>query len=62
MLKAGRGKIINIASQAATVALRHHAAYSASKAGVLGPTRALAYEWAGRGVTVGHDKRSGHCH
>ena len=36
MLKAGRGKIINIASQAATVALRHHAAYCASKAGVLG--------------------------
>jgi NAD(P)-dependent dehydrogenase (short-subunit alcohol dehydrogenase family) len=52
MLKARRGKIINIASQAATVALKDHAAYCASKAGVLGLTRVLAYEWAGRGVTV----------
>lgn len=52
MLEAGHGKIINIASQAATVALEGHAAYCASKAGVLGLTRAMAYEWAGRGVTV----------
>jgi D-threitol dehydrogenase (NAD+) len=52
MLEAGKGKIINIASQAAGVALRGHAAYCASKAGVLGLTRVLAYEWAGRGVTV----------
>jgi D-threitol dehydrogenase (NAD+) len=52
MLEAGRGKIINIASQAASVALRGHAAYCASKAGVLGLTRVLAYEWAGRGVNV----------
>ena len=52
MLGAGRGKIINLASQAATVALEGHAAYCASKAGVLGLTRVLAYEWAPRGVTV----------
>ena len=52
MLAAGKGKIINIASQAASVALNGHAAYCASKAGVLGLTRVLAYEWAGRGVTV----------
>jgi len=52
MLGAGSGKIVNIASQAATVALKDHAAYCASKAGVLGLTRVLAYEWAGRGVTV----------
>jgi len=52
MLDAGRGKIINIASQAATVALKYHAAYCTSKAGMLGLTRVLAYEWAGRGVTV----------
>jgi NAD(P)-dependent dehydrogenase (short-subunit alcohol dehydrogenase family) len=52
MLEAGRGKIINIASQAATVALKYHVAYCASKAGMLGLTRVLAYEWAGRGVTV----------
>jgi D-threitol dehydrogenase (NAD+) len=52
MLEVGRGKIINLASQAATVALQGHAAYCASKAGVLGLTRVLAYEWAPRGVTV----------
>ena len=52
MLAAGRGRIINLASQAATVALDHHAAYCASKAAVLGLTRVLAAEWAGRGVTV----------
>jgi NAD(P)-dependent dehydrogenase (short-subunit alcohol dehydrogenase family) len=34
------------------VALKYHAAYCASKAGVVGLTRVLAYEWAGRGVTV----------
>jgi NAD(P)-dependent dehydrogenase (short-subunit alcohol dehydrogenase family) len=46
---AGRG---HLASQAATVALDQHAAYCASKAAVLGLTRVLAAEWAGRGVTV----------
>jgi NAD(P)-dependent dehydrogenase (short-subunit alcohol dehydrogenase family) len=52
MLAAGRGRIVNLASQAATVALEQHAAYCASKAAVLGLTRVLAAEWAGRGVTV----------
>lgn len=52
MLSAGRGRIVNLASQAATVALEQHAAYCASKAAVLGLTRVLAVEWAGRGVTV----------
>jgi NAD(P)-dependent dehydrogenase (short-subunit alcohol dehydrogenase family) len=52
MLSAGRGRIVNLASQAATVALEQHAAYCASKAAVLGLTRVLAAEWAGRGVTV----------
>ena len=37
MLEAGGGKIINIASQAASIGLDQHAAYCASKAGVRGP-------------------------
>jgi NAD(P)-dependent dehydrogenase (short-subunit alcohol dehydrogenase family) len=52
MLDQGRGKIINLASQAATVALLGHAAYCASKFGLVGLTKVLAAEWAGRGVTV----------
>ncbi|WP_308188104.1 SDR family oxidoreductase [Rhodococcus rhodochrous] len=52
MLARGSGRIINIASQAATVAIEEHAAYCASKFGVLGLTKVLAAEWAGRGVTV----------
>ena len=52
MLARGSGRIINIASQAATVAISEHAAYCASKFGVLGLTKVLAAEWAGRGVTV----------
>ena len=52
MLAAGRGKIINLASQAASVGLLEHAAYCASKAGVVGLTKVLATEWAGRGVTA----------
>lgn len=52
MLAAGRGKIINLASQAASVALADHVAYCASKFGVVGMTRVLALEWAGRGVTT----------
>jgi D-threitol dehydrogenase (NAD+) len=52
MLSAGRGVIINLASQAATVAIEEHVAYCASKFGVVGITKVLATEWAGRGVRV----------
>jgi NAD(P)-dependent dehydrogenase (short-subunit alcohol dehydrogenase family) len=52
MLECGGGRIVMMASQAALVALDGHAAYSASKAGVLGMMRVMALEWAGRGVTV----------
>jgi len=52
MLAAGGGKIINLASQAGSVALDQHVAYCASKFGVIGVTKVLASEWAGRGVTV----------
>lgn len=52
MLGQGTGAVISLASQAASVALSGHVAYCASKAGLLGMTRVLALEWAGRGVTV----------
>ncbi|CAN5133373.1 D-threitol dehydrogenase [soil metagenome] len=52
MLAAGSGVIINMASQAATVAIDEHVAYCASKFGVVGITKVLATEWAGRGVRV----------
>lgn len=46
------GRIVNIASQAAHVALPDHGPYSASKAGLLGLTRAMASEWGPRGITA----------
>lgn len=52
MLAQGRGTVISIASQAATVALEGHVAYCASKFGLVGMTKVLALEWAGRGVTA----------
>lgn len=52
MIKQKRGKIVNFASQGAVVALDNHAAYNASKAGILGLTRVLAYEWAQFNIQV----------
>lgn len=52
MLERGSGRIINIASLASFVGLFEVAAYTASKAGVAGLTRALAVEWGARGVNV----------
>ena len=52
MLERGGGRIVMMASQAAIIALDGHAAYSASKAGLLGMLRVMALEWGGRGVTV----------
>ncbi|HDR9488255.1 TPA: D-threitol dehydrogenase [Burkholderia aenigmatica] len=52
MLGRGRGRIVNLASQASVVALDRHVAYCASKAAIVGMTQVLALEWAGRGVTV----------
>ena len=46
------GHIITIASLASFIGLHEVAAYTASKAGVAGLTRALAVEWARYGVTV----------
>ena len=52
MLAAGRGRIVILASQAALVGLENHAAYGASKAGLLGMLRTMAVEWGPHGVTI----------
>ncbi len=48
----GSGKVVNIASNFALKGVSHHAAYSASKAGVIAFTRSMAVEWARHGVQV----------
>jgi 3-oxoacyl-[acyl-carrier protein] reductase len=52
MLERGSGRIINIASQLGQIGGSEVAHYSASKAGVIGLTKALAREVAHRGVLV----------
>jgi NADP-dependent 3-hydroxy acid dehydrogenase YdfG len=53
MIRQRRGTIVNIASVAATRAIPGAAAYSATKAGVLGFSRVLAEEVRGDGIRVG---------
>jgi 3-oxoacyl-[acyl-carrier protein] reductase len=52
MIKARRGRLINIASVSGLMGNPGQANYSASKAGVIGLTRTLARELAGRNITV----------
>jgi len=52
MIERHYGRIINIASMGAFLALYEVAAYSASKAGLASLTKSLAIEWAGYGVCV----------
>ncbi len=53
MIAAGKGgKIINLASQAGTVAIEEHVAYCASKFGVIGMSKTFAAEWGKHGITV----------
>ena len=52
MIEERRGKIINIASQAGVIALDKHAAYSASKAGIISITKTLALEWGKFNINV----------
>ncbi len=52
MLERGHGKIINIASLLAFQGGIRVPAYAAAKGGVAQLTKALANEWAGRGVNV----------
>ena len=51
-LKAARGSIVNVGSLASFLALKETPAYTASKAGLLGLTRALGDKWALDGVRV----------
>jgi 2-dehydro-3-deoxy-D-gluconate 5-dehydrogenase len=52
MIKAGRGKVINIASMLSFQGGIRVASYTASKSAVAGLTRLLANEWAAKGVNV----------
>lgn len=52
MLEQGSGAIVNIASIAADRGQPGRAPYGATKAGVVGLTKAAAVEWAARGVRV----------
>ena len=52
MVRAGWGRVVNVASTAAQRGYAYVSAYCAAKHGVLGLTRALALELATRGVTV----------
>jgi NAD(P)-dependent dehydrogenase (short-subunit alcohol dehydrogenase family) len=52
MIAAGSGRVINIASTAALRGYRTVSAYTATKHGVLGLTRALALEVVRQGITV----------
>ncbi|MDR0387524.1 MAG: D-threitol dehydrogenase [Treponema sp.] len=46
------GSIVNMASQAGVIALDRHAAYCASKGGVIAMTKVLAMEWGKYGIRV----------
>lgn len=52
MVKAGWGRVVNVASTAGLRGYPYSAAYCAAKHGVVGLTRALAVELARTGVTV----------
>lgn len=52
MVRAKRGRIVNIASVSGLIGNRGQANYSAAKAGLIGATRTLALELAKRRITV----------
>jgi NAD(P)-dependent dehydrogenase (short-subunit alcohol dehydrogenase family) len=52
MLERGWGRVVNIASVAGLAGARYISAYAASKHAVVGLTRCVAAEVAGRGVTI----------
>ena len=52
MVQQGGGKIVNIGSTFGQVTFKGRSVYAAAKAGVHHLTRALAYEWASKGINV----------
>ncbi len=52
MVEKGSGKIINISSLAGMLGLKDHAAYCASKGGLILLTKVLAMEWGPHGINV----------
>jgi 2-deoxy-D-gluconate 3-dehydrogenase len=52
LIAQGAGKVVNIASVLATVALPGYTLYSATKGGIISLTRTLAVEWARHGIQV----------
>jgi NAD(P)-dependent dehydrogenase (short-subunit alcohol dehydrogenase family) len=53
LIKNGKpGSIVNMASQAGVIALDRHAAYCASKGGIIAMTKVLALEWGPHGIRV----------
>ena len=46
------GRVVNIASIAGVLGLKNRIAYSTTKAGVIGMTRAMAFELGERGICV----------
>jgi NAD(P)-dependent dehydrogenase (short-subunit alcohol dehydrogenase family) len=52
MIARGRGVIVNIASIGGVMPLALESAYCASKAGMIGLTKALARDWAKYGIRV----------
>jgi NAD(P)-dependent dehydrogenase (short-subunit alcohol dehydrogenase family) len=52
MIRAGYGRIINIASSLGAIALPERGAYCAAKGGLLQLTKVMALEWAPAGITV----------
>ncbi|NDW04102.1 SDR family oxidoreductase [Jiella pacifica] len=48
----GRGRIVNVSSQAGVIAIEEHAAYGASKAALINLTKVMAIEWARYGITA----------
>ena len=52
MQERGSGNVVNVASIAGHVGVRHEAAYAATKAGLIAFSESLRYELSGSGVTV----------